>query len=128
MKPTVLIVDDSRFSIELLAAFLGDSYEVCFAMSGEEAVEAAPDIAPDLILLDVVLPGIDGYVVCEHLRRHPELAHVPIIFSSGNHDAAALERGRAVGGDDFLAKPVKPAALRTMVQQYIDGAALSRSA
>lgn len=66
-KPAVLVVDNSLFNIEPLSALLSDSSGICFATSGEEAVKVAPDIRPDLILLDVVLPGIDDYEVCRRL-------------------------------------------------------------
>ncbi|MCQ0970186.1 response regulator [Paracoccus sp. TK19116] len=117
-KPVVLIVDDSSFNLQLLGAFLGSDYDVCVATTGEEAIEIAPDVEPDIVILDVVLPGIDGHDVCTSLRNMPQFRDLPIIFSSGNGDAETIARGRAVGGTDFLGKPVNAAALRKMVAAH----------
>lgn len=119
-KPTILIVDDDISTIEIMNAALEDDYEVSFATSGEDGLDAARQILPDLILLDVLLPGIDGFEVCKRLKAEPLLADVPIIFTTGLGDTDDEVRGLTLGAIDYVTKPIQPIALRARVGNHIE--------
>lgn len=82
-RATILIVDDEISNIEIMNAVLEDDYEVCFATSGQQALDTARVSQPDLVLLDVLMPGIDGFEVCRQIKADPLLADIPIIFTTG---------------------------------------------
>ncbi|WP_176593715.1 diguanylate cyclase [Sphingobium sp. EM0848] len=119
-RAVILIVDDEISNIEIMNAALEDQYEVCFATSGEQAIEVAKSVLPDLILLDVLMPGMDGYEVCHTLKQHPLLADVPIIFSTGLDDQDAEARGLSLGAIDYITKPIQPVILTARVRNHIE--------
>lgn len=119
-RAIILIVDDEVSNIEIMNATLEDSYEVCFAMSGEQAIEVARTVLPDLILLDILMPEIDGYEVCRTLKEDPLLADVPIIFTTGLDDHDAEARGLSLGAIDYVTKPIQPVTLRARVRNHIE--------
>ncbi|MES2260203.1 MAG: EAL domain-containing protein [Pseudomonadota bacterium] len=105
-KGEVLIVEDTPASLKLLSDLLSEAgYYVRQAPNGELALWTAQSRPPELILLDVRMPGIDGFEVCRRLKASPELNHVPVIFLSAQHDTDDKVRGFALGGVDFIAKP-----------------------
>jgi CheY-like chemotaxis protein len=114
-RSLILIVDDDVANIEVLNAVLEDDYEVCFATSGEDAIKIALELLPDLILLDVLMPGIDGYEVCRRLKADNLVADVPIIFVTGLDDQEAEIRGLALGAIDYVTKPISPVIVRARV-------------
>ena len=114
---TVLIVDDDRTARETLVAMLeSEKYDLELAKNGIEAIQKAEHIRPDLILLDVMMPGMDGFEVCRRIRSTPPLAEVPIIILTALDDRASLLRGIEAGADDFLSKPVDRHELRARVR------------
>jgi diguanylate cyclase (GGDEF)-like protein len=119
-RPLILIVDDEATNIEILNAALEDEYEVCFATSGEEAVKIAAEVLPDLILLDVLMPGIDGYEVCRRLKDDQLVADVPIIFTTGLGDQDAEVRGLSLGAIDYVTKPISPAIVRARIRNHLE--------
>lgn len=119
-RPTVLIVDDEISNIEIINAILEDDYEICFATSGERALETARTILPDLILLDVLMPGMDGFELCGRLKSEPLLADVPVIFTTGLGDMDDEVRGLSLGAIDYVTKPVQPVVLRARVGNHIE--------
>jgi diguanylate cyclase (GGDEF)-like protein len=119
-RAVILIVDDEISNIEIMNAVLEDSYEVCFATSGEQALEVARSVLPDLILLDVMMPGIDGYDVCRALKDDRLLADVPIIFTTGLTDREAEARGLLLGAIDYVTKPIQPVILSARVRNHIE--------
>jgi diguanylate cyclase (GGDEF)-like protein len=119
-RATILIVDDEIANIEIMNAVLEDDYEVCFATSGEQAVEVAKTVLPDLILLDVMMPGMDGYEVCRVIKQSPKLADVPIIFSTGLGDQDAEARGLSLGAIDYITKPIQPVILSARVRNHVE--------
>lgn len=119
-RATVLIVDDEVSNIEIMNAVLEDHYEICFATSGEQALEVARSVLPDLILLDVLMPGIDGYEVCMHLKNDRLLADVPVIFTTGLDDQEAEVRGLSLGAIDYVTKPINPIVLRARVSNHVE--------
>ena len=101
-KPVILIVDDDISNIEIMSCLLEPEYEVCFAKSGLQALEIAGTLAPDLILLDIVMPSLDGYEVCRRLKQDEALVDVPVIFTTGldglDDEARGLRTSRWVEG------------------------------
>lgn len=104
---TLLIVDDNPSARETLVAMLeGENYQLELAQDGFQALHMLKSIQPDLVLLDVMMPGMDGYEVCRRIRATPVLAEVPVILLTALDDRASLLKGIEVGADDFLSKPV----------------------
>ncbi|WP_419897396.1 diguanylate cyclase domain-containing protein [Roseomonas sp. USHLN139] len=119
-RPNILIVDDEVSNIEIMSAILEDDHEICFATSGEEALEVARAELPDLILLDVLMPGIDGYEVCRQLKADAVLADVPVIFTTALGDQEAEVKGLELGAIDYVTKPVAPVILQARVRNHLD--------
>lgn len=114
---TILIVDDeqvSRYIIELLLS--SEGYNLVFASNGEEALEKAQELIPDLMLLDVMMPGMDGFEVCQRLRANKRLGELPIVMVTALDDRDSKLRGIQVGADDFMSKPYDRAELRARVR------------
>ena len=115
----ILIVDDAMENIQILHAALRDEHDVLFAMDGVKALEMAHQHLPDLILLDAMMPGMDGYAVCAELRASPKLHGIPIIFvtalSQPEDETRALEAGAA----DFISKPFNVAVVRARVRTQL---------
>jgi two-component system, cell cycle response regulator len=116
-KSLILIVDDSAYARETLASSLTlPDYELAFAADGHEAIELAQRLIPDLILLDVMMPGMNGFEVCRALRAHPRLSEVPIILVTALDDRESRLVGLDAGADDFVTKPIDRAELRVRVR------------
>lgn len=116
----VLIVDDNRQNRMLLeVALQADGYQLESASSGAEALQAVARQTPDVILLDVRMPGIDGYEVARRLKSQPDTRHIPIIMVTALHDQEARLQGLECGADDFLSKPVDRAELRVRVKNLV---------
>lgn len=119
-KPTVLIVDDSPENLTLLAAILKSDYRVRVATQGQKALEIArSDNPPDLILLDIMMPEIDGHEVCQRLKASPTTAHIPVIFVTGLEEANTLEFSAEWGAEGCISKPIQPELLRSKVAEYL---------
>ena len=113
----VLIVDDQLSAREVLRGLLtGQEYSLAFASGGEEALAKAAELIPDLILLDVMMPGMDGFELCRRLRADPVLADIPVIMVTSLDDRGSRLRGLELGVDDFVTKPFNPAELLTRVR------------
>ncbi|MDM8549454.1 response regulator [Desulfobacterales bacterium HSG2] len=105
-KPKILIVDDNPENIHLLSKNLEDDYEVMYATAGEKALEIVfSDDRPDLILLDIMMPGMDGYEVCERLKADAGTREIPVIFLTAKSQAEDETRGLALGATDYISKP-----------------------
>lgn len=112
MTARILVVDDITANLRLLEAKLqGEYYEVALAQSGAEALRQASSWSPDIILLDVMMPGMDGYETCRRLKGTPELQHIPVVMVTALTDSTEKVRGLEAGADDFLSKPVDDATL-----------------
>jgi two-component system, cell cycle response regulator len=112
MTARILVVDDIPANLRLLEAkLLAEYYEVALASSGPEALAMAARWAPDVILLDVMMPGMDGYEVCRRLKSHDATAHLPVVMVTALIDQAERVRGLEAGADDFLSKPVDDATM-----------------
>jgi signal transduction histidine kinase len=119
-NPVVLIVDDTVGGRKALESLLiGQGYTLLMADGGEQALVQAAESKPDVILLDVMMPGMDGFDVCRRLRADPELAEVPVMFVTALDDSEARLTGIEVGADDFITKPFDRAELRARVRNII---------
>jgi putative two-component system response regulator len=117
-KPTVLVIDDTPENLSLMQLLLRDLYKLKGANNGERGLEIAQaDPIPDLILLDIMMPGMDGYEVCERLKKNPKTADIPVIFLTARSELEDEEKGFAMGAVDYITKPISPsiclARLRT---------------
>ncbi len=112
MTARVLVVDDILSNVKLLEAKLTAEYfEVLTACSGEQALTRVVAELPDIVLLDVMMPGMDGYEVCRWVRSNPATRHVAVVILSGKADPECVARGMEVGADEYLAKPITPSNL-----------------
>ncbi len=117
-QKVVLVVDDTPQNIQMIAAVLKDSYRVKVATSGEKALVLAhaADGRPDLILLDVMMPGMDGYQVCERLKSDPATQDIPVIFLTARTEVDDETKGFEVGAVDYIHKPFSPPIVRARVR------------
>ncbi len=114
---TILIVDDNLTARQMMRTILkSESYDLVFAHDGKTALEYAAQVIPDLILLDVMMPDMDGYEVCRRIRNTPLIAEVPIIMVTALDDRESRIDGILAGADDFITKPVDPVELRARAQ------------
>jgi len=119
-RATVLVVDDTAENIDVLRGVLRRLYKVKVATSGERALEMATGTtAPDLILLDVMMPGMDGYEVCRRLKEDPRTARIPIIFVTAMNGTDDEAKGFELGAVDYITKPIKPAVVRARVKTQL---------
>lgn len=125
-RPNVLIVDDSLGNIEVLGNILGAEYGVSFASSGQEGLDLANRYPMDLILLDVVMPGIDGFEVCRQLKADAKTRDIPVVFLTSLESAVDEEFGLRLGAEDFIHKPVSPPVVLARVRNHIQFASAKR--
>ena len=118
--PQVFIVDDRPENIEVLAEFLDSEYDVRFALSGPDALELIAQRLPDLILLDVMMPGMDGYQVIERLKADERMRRIPVIFVTAKSDAESETRALAAGAVDFVHKPINRDVIRARIRLHLE--------
>jgi two-component system cell cycle response regulator len=120
MTARVLVVDDILPNVKLLEAKLsGEYFNVITALNGPEGIQKAETQSPDIILLDVMMPGMDGFEVCQRLKSNPVTAHIPVMMVTALTDATDRVRGLEAGADDFLSKPVNDIALMARVRSLV---------
>jgi putative two-component system response regulator len=108
-KATVLVVDDTPDNLSLMSSLLKDDYKVKVANGGEKALKIAQsDNPPDLILLDIMMPGIDGYEVCQRLKSDPATRDIPVIFLTAKSEVEDEKKGLEMGAVDYITKPISP--------------------
>lgn len=118
-RPKLLVVDDQPVNIQALYQVFAADYQVFMATSGAQALQVCRDKLPDLVLLDVVMPGIDGYEVCAQLKADGALRDIPVIFVTAHDDEAAETHGLDVGAVDFISKPINPRVVRARVKTHV---------
>ena len=117
---TVLVVDDTPENIDLLSGILRDQYQVKAAINGERALKmVAGDSLPDIILLDVMMPGMSGYEVCRRLKSDPVTADIPVVFVTAKADAEDELEGLALGAVDYISKPFNPVIVKARVATHL---------
>ena len=120
MMKKILAIDDTDTNIEILLNLLSDDYDVMAALDGKSALELAIDEKPDLILLDIMMPEMDGYEVCEILKNTQSTAHIPVVFITSKTDSESIEKAYEVGGADYVTKPFMPRELLARVKNQIE--------
>ncbi len=120
VRPTLLVVDDTPANLQLLTDLLSEYYQVRVAASGARALTICQSGSrPDMILLDVIMPGLDGYEVCRQLKAAPATADIPIIFLTARTDAQDEQMGLSLGAVDYISKPISPAILLARVKTHL---------
>jgi phosphoserine phosphatase RsbU/P len=115
----ILVVDDAKPNIKILADLLADQAQVLFATNGPAALQKATQEDLDLILLDVMMPGMDGYEVCQSLKADPRTAQVPVVFVTGLTEEQDEEKGLRLGAIDYVTKPFSPAIVKARVRNHL---------
>ncbi|MEO5332211.1 MAG: two-component system response regulator [Magnetococcus sp. YQC-5] len=117
---TILVVDDTPDNITLLTGVLNRKYRTRIATNGEKALQIAQSATPpDLILLDIMMPGIDGYEVCQRLKKDPKTRNIPVIFVTAMHEVEDEERGLSLGAVDYITKPISPPIVLARVKTHL---------
>jgi serine phosphatase RsbU (regulator of sigma subunit) len=120
-KPRILIVDDEPFNVDYLEQELEDlNYETITAVNGQDALEKIAGESPDLVLLDIMMPIMDGYAVLEKVKADPVIQNIPIIVISANNDLQSVVKGIQLGAEDYLPKPFEPTLLRARIHSSLE--------
>jgi len=116
----VLVVDDEKFVRELIKIKLGRcGLAVIEATNGVEAIETARSVKPDIILMDVMMPKMNGFEACEKLKSDPDTARIPIVMLTARGEQANLEKGLSLGATDYMSKPFSPQKLAELVIEIL---------
>lgn len=119
-KPTILVVDDTPANLELMNELLTDSYQLKIANSGPRALTlASSGVVPDLILLDIMMPEMDGYEVCRQLKSNPATRDIPVVFLTAKIGVEDEEKGLTIGAVDYLSKPISPPILLARIKIHL---------
>jgi putative two-component system response regulator len=119
-RPTVLVVDDTPDNLVLMSGLLKDEYRVKVANSGERALKIAiSDSPPDLVLLDIMMPEMDGYEVCKRLKAYPATRRIPVIFLTAMAEVADETKGLSLGAVDYITKPISPPIVLARVRTHL---------
>ncbi len=120
-RSKILIVDDAPENIRILGELLRDKYTIMFALNGEDALRLAGTTPqPDMILLDVVMPGMDGYEVCQALKANQETKNIPVLFITAQNNEKEESRGLSIGGVDYVSKPFRASLVQTRVDNQLE--------
>ncbi|MCF7944189.1 MAG: response regulator [Spirochaetia bacterium] len=119
-KATILIVEDMKENIDMLIAILKDEFSIRVALTGEDALKQVEQSLPQLILLDVVLPGISGFEVCSKLKDNPSTSHIPVIFLTALSNDVDERMGLDVGGSDYINKPFNASLVKLRIKKQLE--------
>ena len=120
MRHTVMAVDDIQINLMILESMLEADYDVVLATSGEEALAKMPEAKPDLVLLDLSMPDMDGFELLERMHKDERLLNIPVIFVTGEKDVYAEEKGLILGAVDYIKKPYVPEIIRVKIKNHIE--------
>lgn len=121
-KAKILLIDDHRTVLRLLEAILKlKGYDLLYAENGQQGMALARQAQPDLILLDVMMPEIDGFKVCQYLKGQPDTAPIPVVFLTARGAESDLETGRRVGAEGFLTKPFLAREVLDLIERLLAG-------
>jgi len=118
-KLTILAVDDEKINLNILIELLGDDYEVSVALNGKKALKLVEKKEIDLILLDIMMPDMDGYEVCQILKSQSKTKDIPILFITAKTDDESIVKGFEIGGIDYISKPFRPIELQARVKTHL---------
>ena len=118
-KPTVLIVDDSSANLDLVEAVLNKDYNLLSTTSGHEAIQLAQEERPHLILLDIMMPEIDGFETAKIIKKNPVTAEIPIVFLTSKKEVESIVKGFEIGGVDYITKPFITPELKARVKTHV---------
>jgi DNA-binding response OmpR family regulator len=128
-KGKILVVDDEIYIVHILDFSLGmEGYEVVTALDGEQALEKVKTEKPDLIVLDIMMPKLDGYEVCKHIKSNASTQHIPVILLSAKGRNVDQKLGFDVGADDYITKPFSPRKLVERINQLLGQTVTERPA
>ncbi|MCA0405646.1 MAG: response regulator transcription factor [Proteobacteria bacterium] len=128
-RSAILVADDSAETLAMLSDVLESAGFTAFvALRGDRALSIARQVTPDLILLDAIMPGMDGFETCRALKREPALARVPVIFMTGLSEPEDVVRGLEAGGVDYVTKPIEPQGLLARIRVHLANARVEKSA
>jgi putative two-component system response regulator len=119
-KPVLLIIDDNQLNVETLSDYLETDYKVHGALTGPDALSLVLDCKPDLILLDIMMPFMDGFEICRRLKDDPVTKDIPVIFITGKGDEADIAQGFNLGAVDYITKPFHISEIRTRVDNHLN--------
>jgi CheY-like chemotaxis protein len=122
MSKSVLVVDDDPFILMSLEFLMKKSgYNVLIARNGEEAMSALVSTNIDLVLLDIMMPDVDGYTICQHIKSTPVLKNIKVVFLSAKSKSTDIQKGYDVGADLFVTKPFSTRVLKQQVEELLNG-------
>lgn len=116
----ILAVDDTKSNLHILIELLSDEYDILVALDGKSAIDIINEEKVDLILLDIMMPEMDGFEVCQILKSDDKTKDIPIIFITANNEEEAIEKAYEVGGNDYVTKPFKPKELKARVKRELE--------
>jgi putative two-component system response regulator len=116
---TVMVVDDTEANIDILVEILDADYDISVAMDGETALETAGEDPPDLILLDIMMPEMDGYEVCRRLKAEEGTKDIPVVFVTAKEEIEDKLKGYDLGATDYLTKPIDPGLVLSLLKKYL---------
>ncbi|WP_377808705.1 PleD family two-component system response regulator [Azospirillum sp. A29] len=119
LRPKILVVDDIPSNVHVLSRILKDDYDIYFATDGERALDLVQARMPDLVLLDIMMPGMDGFEVCRRIKADPATHDIPVIFISAKSEVEDETRGLEVGAIDFITKPISPPIVKARVRNHL---------
>jgi len=118
-RPKILIVDDEPHIINLIKLSLQDEYDIIVANSGNEAIHMVEDERPDLVTMDIMMPGMSGFEVVEEMRKFESTKDIPVIFLSAKDTLKDMQIGMEKGGDDYITKPFEPEELSKRIKEHL---------
>ena len=116
---SILVVDDTETNIDILVDILDTDYEVSVALDGESALEYLEEELPDCILLDVMMPGIDGFETCKRIKADNRTKDIPIIFITAMTEDDEMQKGLSLGAVGYIGKPIDPKGVKAKVQEVL---------
>jgi len=121
MQKILIIEDEKNTNLSLKLLLEKQGYEVKVVTNGLDGIKTAQDYLPDLILLDIVLPKMNGYLVCEAIKENISTKNIPVIFMSAKTQEEDIKKAHLVGGNDYLIKPFSPEQVNTIIKTYLKG-------